>query len=57
MQVSASAAGNAQSEAVQALMSLGYTGAEALTAIAKVDDGKAKTEELILRALRMLDQN
>lgn len=56
VQVSASVAGNAQSEAVQALMSLGYTGAEAMTAIAKVDDGKAKTEELILRALRMLDQ-
>ena len=57
VQMSAAAAGNAQSEAVQGLMALGYTGAEAMTAIAKVDDGKAKTEELILRALRMLDNN
>ena len=47
----------AQAEAVQALMSLGYTGAEAMEAVAKVGDEAEKTEEIIMCALRMLDQN
>ena len=47
----------AQTEAVQALTSLGYTGAEAMEAVATVGDENAKTEEIIMRALRMLDQN
>jgi len=46
----------AQADAVQALISLGYTGAEALTAISKVQEPGLKTEDLILRALRQLDQ-
>ena len=52
----ASPADAAQADAVQALISLGYTGAEALTAISKIQEPGLKTEELILRALRQLDQ-
>ena len=50
------AAEDAPSEAVQALMALGYTGQEAMQAIAKLNDPTAKTEDLIMRALRALDQ-
>ena len=54
--VAAAPADSAQSDAVQALISLGYTGAEAIAAISKVQEPGLKTEDLILHALRQLDQ-
>ena len=50
------AAGSAAQDALAALMALGYTQAEAATALSRVKDPGASAEELIRQALRAMAQ-
>lgn len=52
---SSPAAFNAVSEAVQALISLGYTGTEAALAVESVRDAGERVEELVMAALKKMD--
>ena len=48
--------GSAAQDALAALMALGYTQAEAATALSRVKDPGASAEELIRQALRAMAQ-
>lgn len=50
MAAEAGASEDVRSEAVQALVALGYSGTEALQAVKKADDGTATDAEMLLRA-------
>ena len=53
-QVFVPAAHSAQSEAIEALMALGYASSEAARAVSQVGDGAGSTNEIVFQALKRL---